>query len=789
MRFLKTWMVLLFTTVSVGAVELQLRDGRALVGREGLLPALGEMAAMADISTQNVPVSIVFLDDDLRRTYFSKRLVVKVSNDPASQPIPEKFVIDQRIKDTGPTIEGVGTYLRIDPFDDFGRRTIQMSTSKGSIDLLQCITELTPEWTKVECSNYIWDMRLATSSLPREQLVPILRKQAIRICKGNEVEAANKIARFFIQGERYEEAAMELNRVIQLANDPETARKELSATLALVRQMSARKLLGELELRRKNGQDALVRARLKDFPSDGVAGETLQQVREMLDEYDATDQRIQACIDQIQKLWKALSDAEIRETLKPVLVEILENVNHNTIARMEPFEDMMDADGMEIHEKLALAVTGWLLGGKNASDKIVLATSAVRVREQIRKYLEADGDLARETLFQQFHSEEAATVKTVTQLLAHMKPPVRVSRKDFLGKEGFFRLQTSSDQQNQPVEYWVQLPPEYDPHRLYPVVLCLGSPHESPEKILEWWAGGFTPKGTRLGQAGRHGYIVIAPRWARDQQREYTFSEREHNAIRNALADACQKFSIDSDRVFLTGHFLGGDAAWDIGLAHPDLWAGVILVSCEAKKYCVRYWQNAKILPMYFVCGELDNHFLGEKTAGNLSRYLTRGYDATIVEYLGRGLEDFHDEIQRMFDWMNRKRRNFYPEKFAVGTMRPWDNRFWWIEVDKLPPKAIVLPDLYPTPGAVLAKVEVERLPRGNSIQINARVGKIRVWLGPQTLDFDRKMNIVVNAKNAITAKTNLKPDLRTLLDDVRRRGDRQNPFWAMIEVNTGRVK
>ena len=49
------------------------------------------------------------------------------------------------------------------------------------------------------------------------------------------------------------------------------------------------------------------------------------------------------------------------------------------------------------------------------------------------------------------------------------------------------------------------------------------------------------------------------------------------------LRDAMRRFSIDSDRVFLSGHSIGGDAAWDIGLAHPDLWAGVIPIVVRSR--------------------------------------------------------------------------------------------------------------------------------------------------------------------------------------------------------------
>ena len=46
---------------------------------------------------------------------------------------------------------------------------------------------------------------------------------------------------------------------------------------------------------------------------------------------------------------------------------------------------------------------------------------------------------------------------------------------------------------------------------------------------------------------------------------------------------------------------MGGDAAWDLGLSHPDLWAGVIPIVATSDKYISRYWENAKFVPFYFV--------------------------------------------------------------------------------------------------------------------------------------------------------------------------------------------
>ena len=59
------------------------------------------------------------------------------------------------------------------------------------------------------------------------------------------------------------------------------------------------------------------------------------------------------------------------------------------------------------------------------------------------------------------------------------------------------------------------------------------------------------------GQAGRNGYIVIAPAWGREQQSEYGYTLAEHLAVLHTLRDACRHFSIDTDRVYLSGHSMG----------------------------------------------------------------------------------------------------------------------------------------------------------------------------------------------------------------------------------------
>ena len=334
--------------------------------------------------------------------------------------------------------------------------------------------------------------------------------------------------------------------------------------------------------------------------------------------------------------------------------------------------------------------------------------------------------------------------------------------------------------------YYVQLPPEYDPYRLYPAIVTLNGEATTAGQQIDWWAGPRGKNGARLGQATRYGYIVIAPVWTEEHQKQYGYSAHEHAAVLNSLRDACRRFSIDTDRVFLSGHSMGGDAAWDIGLAHPDLWAGVIPIVAQSDRYCVRYWENARYVPFYVVAGELDGGKL-IKNATDLDRYLRRGFDATVVEYLGRGHDDFYDEILRIFDWMGRLRRNFFPREFACETMRPWDNSFWWIEVQGLPPRAMVDPADWPPPAGTQPVQVKASINNRNGINVRTGTSQVTVWLSPKMVDFKQRSTITANGRRLNNPDQMIRADLRVLLEDVRTRGDRQHPFWARVDGATGR--
>ncbi|HEX3599629.1 MAG TPA: peptidase, partial [Lacipirellulaceae bacterium] len=250
-------------------------------------------------------------------------------------------------------------------------------------------------------------------------------------------------------------------------------------------------------------------------------------------------------------------------------------------------------------------------------------------------------------------------------------------------------------------------------------------------------------------------------------------------AVLRALRDACRRFSIDTDRVFLTGHGMGGDSAWDIAIAHPDVWAGVIPVVAVADKFVTRYAKNAPYVAWYVVAGELDGDKMS-RNAQQIDRYLQPNTDITVVEYLGRGYEPFGDEIQHLFDWMGRKQRKA-PKDIDCVTMRPWDNFFWWLEADGLPAKSMVAPGNWPPQHEVRPATVIGKRLAINKVTVKLQASKVTVWLSPDLVDFTQPLVVEVNYR-AITPRDRIvKPDVGVLLEDARTRADRLHPFWAKV--------
>ena len=156
-----------------------------------------------------------------------------------------------------------------------------MLTARGVQHVIQGITELTPQYIRVEAKGMRWDERIATNTLSNDLLDKILMHQI----DPKNVEQRKKIARFYLQCKRFGMAMSTLQKILDdFKNDTQVA-QDIQPTLQKVRLLYAQQSLDELGLRLANGQYDLVQKILnefadKDFHTEELTGEILQTIRQ-----------------------------------------------------------------------------------------------------------------------------------------------------------------------------------------------------------------------------------------------------------------------------------------------------------------------------------------------------------------------------------------------------------------------------------------------------------------------------------------------------------------------------
>ena len=292
---------------------------------------------------------------------------------------------------------------------------------------------------------------------------------------------------------------------------------------------------------------------------------------------------------------------------------------------------------------------------------------------------------------------------------------------------------------------------------------------------------------SRSGPRRRRGTAISSSRRSitcAGQPHDYRYTTSEHAAVELALRDARKRYAIDSDRVFVAGELTGGNMAWDYGLAHPDLFAGVIVFSGFPAKYVPKYLSHHERLPLFYVIGELApaaNEFIFTNC---IKPKIHKGLDVTYIEYQRRGLETFPEEIPRAFDWMDRHRRDPYPKGFTTVSARTSDDRFYGVVVREFTPGHTTAPEAADVFGKNLnpAEIKMTSSSLSNLIRLDLKgVRRLDLWLSPKVVDFKKRLEIRVQGR--AYSKGTVKLDLESILDDLRLRGDRQQLYWHRMTI------
>jgi len=378
---------------------------------------------------------------------------------------------------------------------------------------------------------------------------------------------------------------------------------------------------------------------------------------------------------------------------------------------------------------------------------------------------------------------EAISPEEMAQVIAFLPPPEPEEKRADLPIETQTNLPGS---RKKGTPYLLQLPPEYRHSRAYPVLLLLHQAGQKPGPIFQVFRS----------LAARYGYILVAPEWEQTLSNTYEYSVEEHEGVLDVLRDLLRRFQVDTDRVFLLGFGEGGNMAFDVGLGHPDLFAGILTVSGRPRFHAIRNWQNGQYLPFYVVEGELSDD-ISKQNRAQFKEWVPRGYPAIHVQYKGRGYEWFDAELPVMFEWMEHKRGQFrraraFPElgrSFGgpfgeeFRSMRACDNRFYWLSTDGIHERNLNDPHRWynqRTPAKFQGRIS-----EGNQISVNVDgIKQLSIWLARDMIDFDRPVTVRINGRMTHWSNRKVSASMSTLLEDFYRRGDRQRLFVARLDFD-----
>ncbi|HXM18048.1 MAG TPA: PHB depolymerase family esterase [Candidatus Tumulicola sp.] len=152
-----------------------------------------------------------------------------------------------------------------------------------------------------------------------------------------------------------------------------------------------------------------------------------------------------------------------------------------------------------------------------------------------------------------------------------------------------------ADGTKQPVGLYV--PATYDGKKPVPLVVLLHGRTQTEEDMLAY------PIFRDLAE--RTGAIILAPFARGDIQ----YADPAPAEIYRAVEQARSAFAIDPKRVYLSGYSMGGFGVFEVGPAHPEVWAGFLSIAGSMTNA-----DRADVLnrfvgkPVYVVSGQLDDN-------------------------------------------------------------------------------------------------------------------------------------------------------------------------------------
>jgi predicted esterase len=160
-------------------------------------------------------------------------------------------------------------------------------------------------------------------------------------------------------------------------------------------------------------------------------------------------------------------------------------------------------------------------------------------------------------------------------------------------------------------------------------------------------------------------------------------TEREERWVLDLIEMIKRTFDVDTNRIYLVGHSMGGFGTWSIGCNHADRFAG--LAPMAGGLFPDWIIANLKNTPIWFY-HSTDDRQVGPKSDQNNARLLKElkdkygPYDYVYKEYNDIGHGYPREGVGPIFQFLAGKVRNPYPRHVIWSPHRSYKKIFYWLK-------------------------------------------------------------------------------------------------------------
>ena len=318
------------------------------------------------------------------------------------------------------------------------------------------------------------------------------------------------------------------------------------------------------------------------------------------------------------------------------------------------------------------------------------------------------------------------TANTMRHRLAAEKDP-------YTGITGFMERAYRSEVDGTLQPYALYVPPGYSPGKAWPMIVMLHG--TSGNTRIQLVHAGLQAPGRKFP------YVVIGPGGRGPSAGYNRFGEVD---VWDAMADVQSRYTIDENRVYLTGLSLGGDGTVMLSYVRPDKFAAVAPFGIGVSKWRTPNFWN---LPIRFGMTDQEGakddaeyrQLLANDGLPNAFGVVYPRKDYPETATFGQKPAHFHAStvpdyrLGRVFDFFAQHRRDPFPKKVAYENQANRLGRYYWFEVELV----TLLHGKW--------RVEIE-VGDDNLIQLRTwHVARMKLFLNDQLVDMQRPVKVTNN--------------------------------------------